>query len=135
MQRFKLETGDTQKMKVITVQYNPVYRTMMGSASGGILLSYLIPLLKQSLKNRIYGDSRLCKTAKEMQMETGMSKSEVKTARANLNKKIGSITLEIEGLPKMSYYKIDLRAWELELKEGRKLHREVTIKKSKVGLR
>ena len=80
------------------ITYYPLYRDLTGSLQGAVLLSQLMYWF--STKDKIY------KTDKDFQSETNLNDYELKTAK-NAIKKLGFVTVTREGIPAITYYKID----------------------------
>jgi len=85
------------------IAYYPIYRTITGSTTAGILLSQLMYWF--SKKNKIY------KTDKEIMSETLLSKKELETAKKRI-KNLSFIEVTREGIPAKTYYKIDWKKYE-----------------------
>lgn len=84
------------------IAYYPVYRELVGSTTGGILLSQLMYWL--SKKDKIH------KTDEDIRGETLLSKKELENAK-KLIKKLDFITVSREGIPAKTYYQIDWDKW------------------------
>jgi len=91
------------------IAYYPVYRTITGSTTGGILLSQLMYWL--SKKDKIF------KTDKEIMEETLLTEKELKNAK-KLIKQLDFITVSREGIPAKTYYEIDWEKFENCLKNN-----------------
>jgi len=83
------------------ISFNPMYRELTGSLTGGILLSQLMYWF--SKKGKIF------KVDKELMSETTLTTDELRTAK-KLIKKLPFITVSKEGIPAKTYYEID---WEI----------------------
>lgn len=82
------------------IAYYPIYRKIVGSTTGGILLSQLMYWF--SKKEKIF------KTDKEIMSETLLTEKELKNAK-KLIKELDFISVTREGIPAKTYYEID---WE-----------------------
>lgn len=83
------------------IAYHPVYRTITGSTTAGILLSQLMYWWDKMDGNEFY------KTDAELIEETAMTIDEIKGAKARL-KSFEFVSITRKGVPAKTYYSIDL---------------------------
>jgi hypothetical protein len=83
------------------IAYHPVYRTITGSTTAGILLSQLMYWWDKMNGNEFY------KTDAELIEETAMTIDEIKGAKARL-KTFDFVSITRKGVPAKTYYSIDL---------------------------
>lgn len=92
------------------VGYHPVLARIAGGAAEGVLLSQLLywDSKMEAARGRTW-DGWFWKVASEIYEETGMTRVEFETARANLVKR-GLIEYEARGVPKRAHYRMNLDA-------------------------
>lgn len=90
------------------VGYHPVLAKISGGAAEGVLLSQL--LYWHGVMSDARGpdwDGWFWKVARELYEETGMTRAEFETARANLIHR-GFVEFEVRGVPNRAHYRVDL---------------------------
>lgn len=87
------------------IAYFPIYRTLTGSTTAGIMLSQLMYWFS-SIKN-----DEIFKTDNEIMDETLLTEKELRNAK-NAIKKLTFLEVFIKGVPAKTYYKIDWDEYE-----------------------
>lgn len=93
-----------KKINPKPIAYYPAYTQITGSVKASILLSELMYWFSG-------GNNKISKLDKEIMRETGLTKSELKGAKAKI-KKLDFITVSVEGIPARTYYEIDWEKYE-----------------------
>jgi hypothetical protein len=110
------------------ITYKPLYRTIMGSAAGAVLLSQIMYWLSISRNGGSLYINEVFKTDLELLCETGLSEAEIKTGKKSLKEKISSISVLQKGMPRKTFYVINWDEWGKEVLQWKLKHREKTIK-------
>ena len=83
------------------IAYYPNLARAIGSIKAAVFLSQLIYWTQRSIK-----DGWICKSAKDIEAETGLSKKEQRTARACL-RGLGMLTEQVKNLPPTVHYRLN----------------------------
>lgn len=88
------------------IAYYPLYKDLMGSTAGGVVLSQLMYWFAK--KDKFY------KTDQEIMQETKVGVGELKSSKKQL-KTLDFIKITLEGIPAKTYYKVDWELYEYSL--------------------
>jgi len=83
------------------IAYYPIYRRLMGSVAGGVLLSQLMFWYSANDEDEFSINDA------DLRQQTGLSEWELKTEKYKL-KQLDFIEIAIRGVPATTYYKIDI---------------------------
>jgi hypothetical protein len=110
------------------ITYKPLYRTIMGSAAGAVLLSQIMYWLSISRNGGSLYINEVFKTDLDLLCETGLSEAEIRTGKKSLKEKISSISVLQKGMPRKTFYRINWDEWGKEVLQWKIKHREKAIK-------
>lgn len=106
------------------VGYHPILAKIAGGAAEGVLLSQLLYWdgKMETARGRAW-DGWFWKVAREIYEETGMTRVEFETARANLVKR-GFVEFDTRGVPKRAHYRIHIDAIAAALESAEEFARD-----------